>query len=134
MSYAPQWLQELVNDVAASADSLQDEAELGCHIFQNAETAEWEVTLFAEPPEWGGRLSAPDFSPVLSVDVRAVTNALDRVANCRWQTAEISSDDDLGPHLSVEGDRCGHAVWLRLLSRKPAILNETPSQFSFLQD
>jgi hypothetical protein len=134
MSHAPQWLQELVNDVAASTDSLLNEVELGCHIFQNADTAEWEVTLFAEGPDWGGRLSTASFSPVLSIDVLAVTRALDRVTNCRWQTAELSADDDLGPHLSVEGDRCGHAVWLRVLSQKPAILNETTSQFSFLQN
>ena len=33
MPHAPQWLQELVNDVAASTDSLLNEVELGCHIF-----------------------------------------------------------------------------------------------------
>jgi len=134
MSRAPQWLQELVNDVAAVTDSLQDEVELGCHVFRNTEDGEWEVTLFAEAPDWGGRLATASIPPVLSVDVLAITKTLDHVTNCRWQTAELSADDDLGAHLSIEGTRCGHAVWLRVLSHKPTILNETPSHFIFLQN
>ncbi len=134
MEYAPEWLKALVSDVARSTDSLETDAELGCHVFQNPETAEWEVTLFAEPSAWGGRLSQPSTQPVLSIDVWAVARVFDHVFNCRWQTAELSTDDDLGPHLSIEGDRCGHAVWLRLLSRRPAILSDAAAPPSFLQN
>jgi hypothetical protein len=131
MEYAPKWLRELVNDVAKSSDSLETDAELSCHVFQNPETAEWEVTLFAEPPTWGGRLSHSSTSPVLSIDVQAVTSVFDAILNCRWQTAELSADDDLGAHLSIEGVVHGHAVWLRVLSGKPTVLSDeaTPLRF-----
>ncbi|MBI1315203.1 hypothetical protein GC176_28260 [bacterium] len=132
MEYAPRWLRKLVGNVAASADSLQGEAELGCHVFQNEETAEWEVTLFAEPSTWGGRLAQSNGSPVLSVDVYAIVQAFDRVYEFRWQTAVLSANDDLGPHLSIEGECHGHAVWLRVLSEKPAVLSGAESLASFL--
>ncbi|MHC4879980.1 MAG: hypothetical protein ACYTGL_26310 [Planctomycetota bacterium] len=131
MEFAPEWLRELVADVASSTDALGEHAEIGCHVFQNDEATEWEVTLFAERPEWGGRLSQLSATPVLSVDVHAVVKVFDRVSACRWQTAPIPSGDDLGPHLSVEGEFAGHAVWLRVLGQKPAVLcgQESPLRF-----
>ncbi len=134
MESAPNWLSELVSDVANSTDALGEPAEIGCHVFQNDQTAEWEVTLFAERPEWGGRLAQLSTTPVLSVDVHAVEKAFDRVTGCRWQTAPIPSGDDLGPHLSVEGEFAGHSVWLRVLARKPAVLSGQESPLRFLQN
>lgn len=134
METAPQWLTELVDSIATASDSLQTESELGCHVYFAPENGEWEITLFAEPPAWGGRLKPPQAPPVLSVDISRILRLFDRVSNCRWQTTELTADDDLGPHLSVEGDYRGHPVWVRLLSRKPSVLDVSQSPLTFLQN
>ena len=134
MESAPLWLTELVAHAAEAADAIGDPAEISCHLYQNELTAEWEITLFAEHREWGGRLTELAPTPVLSIDVHAIERAFDHVTACRWQTTPLPSGDDIGAHLSVEGSIAGNTVWLRILSRKPAALNGQASPLSFLQN
>lgn len=127
MSNAPVWIRQLVESVSAQFTALNSAAEVGCHIFHNNSDGcdEWEVTVFGEPVEMGGRLAGHSLHPVFSVDTLAVVTLFDALASCRWQSGRIDGDDDLGPHLSVEGDVMGRQVWLRIVGRKPESITST---------
>lgn len=121
MMITPGWIHQLVESVTEVTTAISDKAELGCHVFRNesGDCHEWEITLYGEPDSMGGRLASYASAPVLSVDALAVAMIFDTILSCRWQTGQVNSQDDLGPHLSVEGILNGEAVWLRIVGQKP---------------
>lgn len=129
MVNAPIWVRRLVDAVAEAATSINDAGELSCHVFRNqtADADEWEITIFGEPVEMGGRLASYSTAPVFSIDALAIMTLFDTLISCRWQTSQIDADDDLGTHLSVEGIQNGEAVWLRIVSQKPPAIANDPS-------
>lgn len=132
MVNAPAWIRQLVDAVADSTTSINTEGELGCHVFQNKVDGlnEWEITIFGESFELGGRLASYSTDPVFSIDVFSIVTLFDTLISCRWQTRQVDSDDDLGTHLSVEGIQNGEAVWLRIVSQKPQAIVNDPSMSS----
>lgn len=127
MTHPPLWLQDLIEQVTETVTPLAQPAELACHYFHSTSgDDEWEVTLFPETPQFGGRLTGYHTADALSVDVFALVQVFDLVSNCRWQTQVVASDDEIGPHLSVEGEYEGNNVWLRVASNPPSrLLKET---------
>jgi len=132
MINSPVWVRQLVDAVAESATSINADGEFGCHVFKNQsdEQTEWEITIFGEAAQMGGRLAAFAADPVFSIDVLSIATLFDTLISCRWQTSKIDSDDDLGTHLSVEGIQNGEAVWLRIVSQKPDAIVNDPSMSS----
>lgn len=136
MTNAPEWVRRFVVSVTDQMTSLNVEGELACHVYRNQSqnSGEWEITIFGEPVRMGGRLAGFAVNPVYSVDALAVTALFDTPLSCRWQTAQIDSEDDLGTHLSIEGIQNGEAVWLRIVSQKPeAISSNSPNSSSVRQ-
>jgi hypothetical protein len=129
MINSPVWVRQLVDAVAEATTSINTDGELGCHVYKNqsGELPEWEITIFGEPAQMGGRLAAFATEPVFSIDVFSLVTLFDTLISCRWQTSQIDSDDDLGTHLSVEGIQNGEAVWLRIVSQKPEAIANDPS-------
>jgi len=122
----PVWLAEFVDEVAAGLEPLRGDAPLCCHVhYREASRAlpgEWEVTLF--PEQQASRISrlADGFTvPILTVDVIGLLPLFDTLNGCRWQTDRLDSEDDLGAHLSIEGECHGHAVWLRICQSPPCL-------------
>ena len=132
MVNAAAWIRQLVDAVADSTTSINTEGELGCHVFQNKVDGlnEWEITIFGEPVQLGGRLASYSTDPVFSIDVFSIVTLFDTLISCRWQTSQVDSDDDLGTHLSVEGIQNGEAVWLRIVGQKPEAIVNDPSMSS----
>ncbi len=132
MTNSPSWVRELVDAVAEATTSINADGELGCHVYKNEsiKPIEWEITIFGEPAQLGGRLAAFATDPVFSIDVFSIATLFDTLISCRWQTSQIDSDDDLGTHLSVEGIQNGEAVWLRIVSQKPEAITNDPSMSS----
>jgi hypothetical protein len=132
MTNSPSWVRELVDAVAEATTSINADGELGCHVYKNEsiEPVEWEITIFGESAQMGGRLAAFATDPVFSIDVFSIATLFDTLISCRWQTSQIESDDDLGTHLSVEGIQNGEAVWLRIVSQKPEAITNDPSMSS----
>ena len=125
MTEPAKWVNEFVTRVTDAMTMLNEPAEIACHFYWNESVGsdgEWEITLFAEPEMLGGRLDAYPIQPATSVDVVSVLTVFDSLDSCRWQSEAVTFDDDLGPHLSVEGTYQGHLIWLRLLSRAPESL------------
>jgi hypothetical protein len=53
------------------------------------------------------------------VDVLGVCQLFDEIASVTWQTHRLGQRDDLGAHLSIEGQIQGESVWLRIPAVAP---------------
>lgn len=56
------------------------------------------------------------------VDLRDLMEVFDAIESVYWQPQTMADDDEVGPHVGVEGIFEGHSVWLRITA-------EPPSQF-----
>ena len=119
----PKWLGELATLAKQAFHSQSQLAPVGCHFHRNdeAETPQWEVTLFVSSTEVCG--GARDGQCVFSrfmVDLRELMAAFDVVESCYWQAQTMTDDDQLGPHVGGEGRFQGHSVWLRITAQPPS--------------
>lgn len=113
----PSWLQWLGNDTTRAVSSENDEAPIGCHYFYDEDECVWEVTAFAGSTEIvGGPLDGTQFTPKISVDVRAIANLFDAQPEIRWRTA---ANPQPSAYISVEGLARGRVIWLRVLKDCP---------------
>lgn len=118
----PRWIGELSRFAMRAFHSQGNLAPVGCHFHENSEveTPQWEVTLFVSSTEvYGGSQDGHRaFSPFM-VDLTKLMSALDVVESCYWQAQAMAEDDQLGPHVGIEGLFQGHSVWLRITAQPP---------------
>ena len=116
----PAWLRWFVSDAIRGIVERQLTAPIGCHFFHDQESDIWEISLFVSRTEvCGGRADGKQVPSGLQVDIRAVCSAFDFPPAAHWQAEKISHEDELGSHLSFEGNARGYCVWLRILQNSP---------------
>ncbi len=116
----PNWLAETVNRVATRFHSADSLAPLGCHYYHDEQHGIWEVTIFVSRTETvGGELDGKFTNSRFSVDLTGLESIFSEIERFSWQAASLGDDDDLGPHLAVEGRIKGHHVWLRIVANPP---------------
>ncbi|MEX0715077.1 MAG: hypothetical protein WD066_00750 [Planctomycetaceae bacterium] len=121
MPVPPSWLSHLADQVAQRLRAADILAPLGCHYYRNRVLDQWEVTIFAGSTEIvGGELDGELRYSNFQLDLRELFGLFDLVDTFHWQADQMGPDDELGPHVSVEGSFEGHPVWLRVLARPPA--------------
>jgi hypothetical protein len=112
------WMSDFINHVSASIQPHDDLAPLGCHFQQFNDV--WEITLFASGTELiGGPLDGKLTNSHFSVDVKHLLDAFSAVESIAWQAHRMGQDDELGPHVAVEGTVADKTVWLRVTSTAP---------------
>lgn len=112
------WLRVLADVVAQAIEPFGPGAPLGCHYVQV--DGVWEITLFAESTEvLGGPEDGSVKQPQFAVRISAVLDVFQSVSGCTWQAHGLGENDDLGPHLAVEGTFKGRLIWLRILAQAP---------------
>ena len=120
MPHPPEWIVELMARATPAIRGYELLAALGCHYFHNDFTEQWEVTLFASATEiLGGRSDGKRTDCRFAVDLLSLTELMDEVSSFHWQAQSLGLDDDLGPHVSLEGVVLGRSVWLRILAQPP---------------
>ncbi len=120
MPNPPEWLHQFADAVAAQLCGVDVLAPIGCHVFRAPE--HWEVTLFVSATEVvGGRQDGRQRTSRFFLDVQALSQIFDVVRSVVWQAQGLGAGDDVGPHLAVEGDYCGHPVWLRVPATAPHV-------------
>lgn len=118
MTTPPPWLQSLADQVTLQMKAVEHLAPLGCHVFRSPE--QWEVTIFASATEIiGGPKDGRHKPSRFFLDVQGLIALFDRVDCVAWQAQGLGPDDDVGPHLSLEGIYQGEPVWLRIPSLAP---------------
>ena len=119
MAAPPDWLSSFANAVAAHIHSHDVLSPLGCH-FQNVDHV-WEVTVFASHTEIvGGSQDGRVTQSCFNVDIKKILEQFAYVDVVAWQTQELGSHDELGPHVAVEGIVDDKQVWLRITASAPA--------------
>ena len=119
----PQWIAKLGHLISQGFHSSGTLAPIGCHFHQNDELegSQWEVTLFVSSTEFfGGPNDGKVAVSRFMLDLKEVLLAFDVVDSVYWQTHMMAEDDQVGPHIGVEGDFEGNAVWLRITAEPPA--------------
>lgn len=120
MPAPPSWLNSMANQVASLMYDVDVLSPIGCHFFFNDSRNEWEVTLFASNTEivggeWDGVLAPSKFC----FDILKVGQIFGEIQAMHWQALPVDFDDQLGPHVSIEGTYEGHQVWVRVLAESP---------------
>lgn len=112
------WLATLAHEIAQRIRPVDPLAPLGCHFAFHA--GRWEITLFVSTTEVvGGQYDGEAFASAFQLDLTGIESLFDEVACLGWQPIELGEDDDLGPHIAVEGVYQGHSVWLRITAYPP---------------
>ena len=116
------WLGELAALATRAFHSQSQLAPVGCHFHKNDEVTptQWEVTLFVSSTEvYGGALDGQCAFSRFMVDLKDLMAVFDVVESCYWQAQTMTDDDQLGPHVGIEGLYQGHSVWLRITAQPP---------------
>ena len=117
----PDWLEQLAQAISLCIDTSDPRSRIGCHYccVDNV----WEVTLFVSRTEiFGGEFDGCAIPGRFTLDIGGLLHLLEEVHRGWWQPLSAGSDDDLGPHLSLEGISAGHRVWIRITAEQPLAL------------
>lgn len=116
----PLWLEETVNQVTAQFHAMDFLAPIGCHYFHDESRDVWEVTLFVSQTETlGGEFDGKRTNSRFSLDLTGWESIFTEVHRFSWQAVSMGDDDDLGPHVSLEGRVNENDVWLRIVAEPP---------------
>lgn len=120
MAYPPEWIANLVNCVLSGIQPAELLSPVGCHYHFNTDTRQWEISVFVSDTRViGGQYDGAQVRPAFFLDLNEVIQCFDEISSVTWQTAELGDGDELGPHVSLEGEVFRNNVWLRLLARAP---------------
>lgn len=118
MASPPDWLREFADAIAEQIRAVDLLAPIGCHLFHAVDV--WEVTLFVSSTEViGGQHDGRERASRFFLDLQGVASVFDTVESFAWQAQDLGDDDDVGPHISVEGSYQGEAIWLRIPATAP---------------
>lgn len=118
MSQPPEWMQPLADYVAAQFMAADVLAPIGCH-FCEADGL-WEITLFSSQTEIVGGSQDGGIRPSrFHLDLKNLVDVFDSVDSMYWQAQGLGYEDQLGPHVGIEGMFEGRRVWLRVLAIPP---------------
>ncbi|QDU82080.1 hypothetical protein Pla110_38350 [Polystyrenella longa] len=121
MSDSPAWLSDFCEAVLSAVCPLSPMPPWGCHIFWNEEWTQWEITLFASSTEvQGGANDGRQLPFNFHVDLTMLQQIFPTINEFHWQALSHPDDDDLGPHVAIDGIYQGEQVWLRLPATAPA--------------
>ncbi len=118
----PKWVNRLGNLISRAFHSEEVLAPVGCHFHQEGEGTDiqTEVTLFVSSTEfYGGAFDGRVKSSPFMLDLRDVMDTFDLIESFYWQSHKMADDDQVGPHIGVEGVFEGHRVWLRVTADPP---------------
>jgi hypothetical protein len=120
----PEWLRELAGALAEHLVAAALPAPLGAHV-QHTTDAEapqgvWELSIFyGKTDVVGGPQDGLQTDTPFWLDLAGVLKAFNRLDAIFWQSASLGPNDDLGPHVAIEGEYRGQAVRVRVLAAAP---------------
>lgn len=119
MAEPPAWIVELADAITPHIYGEDCLAPLGCHFHHHQGV--WEISLFVSSTEIvGGPLDGARQPSRFRADLKGALTVFDYIDRFHWQAQSLGDDDDLGAHVTLEGQFRGHYVWLRLLASAPA--------------
>ena len=119
----PRWIERLAKLISQEFHSADLLAPIGCHFHHyddGVNRSQWEVTLFVSNTElFGGPHDGQLAVSRYMLDLKKVLAVFDAVESFYWQAQSMADDDQVGPHIGLEGEFEGNWVWLRITSEPP---------------
>lgn len=119
----PEWVSALAAAIAEHLVAASIPAPMGAHVQKESNESApdvWEVSLFYGKTEiLGGPKDGKRTDTPFWLDLSGLSKVFDRVDGLAWQAAALGPEDDLGPHVAIEGEYLGHRVRVRILAAAP---------------
>lgn len=120
MATPPDWIATLVNSVISHIKSADLMPPVGCHYHYDSEAKLWEVTIFPSDTRIvGGQYDGASVGSPFFMDLKNVFDFMENVTAVSFQSTQLGDHDEIGTHVSIEGECEGNEVWLRILARAP---------------
>jgi hypothetical protein len=124
MMSPPEWVSTLAAAIAEYLVAASIPAPMGAHVQKASDEAGgdvWEVSLFYGKTEIvGGPRDGKKTDTPFWLDLAGLSATFDRVDGLSWQAAPLGPNDDLGPHVAIEGEYLGNRVRVRILAAAPS--------------
>lgn len=118
---APEWVNALTDAVTPHLIAAGPPSPVGAHLQEGGGTEPCEVSLFYGGTEiLGGARDGERTDLPFWLDLAGLTREFDRVERLSWQAVRLGPNDDLGPHVAIEGTFEGRPVRVRVLAASPA--------------
>ena len=119
----PEWTSALAGAIAEHLVAASIPAPIGAHVQKAVDETGpevWEVSLFYGKTEIvGGPRDGKQTDTPFWLDLTGLGRVFDYVEGLTWQAAALGPEDDLGPHVAIEGEFEGHRVRVRILAAAP---------------
>lgn len=119
----PEWVSALAAAIAEHLVAASIPAPMGAHVQKGTEATDpdiWEVSLFYGKTEIvGGPRDGRRTDTPFWLDLAGLGKVFDRVEGFSWQAAPLGPNDDLGPHVAIDGTYEGNRVRVRMLATAP---------------
>lgn len=125
MAYPPIWLEEFVHQLACHIFPENFPNPLACHYHQEASC--WEVALFPSRVQNQDTTKTSSEASFFSFDVQQAMSAFDDLLHLDWITSPITAQNEVGPHLAMEGIVQGEHLLIRICAQVPKRFQTDPS-------
>lgn len=117
----PEWITALASAITEHLVAASIPAPMGAHVQKaDGDADAWEVSLFYGKTEIvGGPKDGKQTDTPFWLDLAGLGRVFDRVDGLTWQAAPLGPDDELGPHVAIEGEYLGNRVTVRILATAP---------------
>lgn len=122
----PSWIEEFVQQLSYCLLPQEVPAPLGCHYHH--EDGCWEIALFpamrkpSRSEEYGREYR---FSP-FTFDLQQALPMFEEIQHLDWVAMPASHENEVGPHLLIEGVVNNEAVLMRICAEVPLRFQQEP--------
>ncbi len=127
MALPPAWIENLVQQLSYCLFPTELPSPLGCHY--HYERGCWEIALF---PPLRQEHAVDEFRPAacrpsrFTFDLKQATTLFEELQHIDWVAMPIDHENEVGPHLLLEGIVNNQSVLIRICAEVPArFQNET---------
>lgn len=121
MALPPTWIESLVQQLSYCLFPTELPSPLGCHY--HFEMGCWEIALF---PPLRQEQAEDEFHPApcrpsrFTFDLKQATSLFEELQHIDWVAMPIDQENEVGPHLLLEGIVNNQPVLIRICSEVPA--------------
>jgi len=118
MADPPTWIESLVDSISDCIEADTPMGPLGYRYRVDEGFA--EVAVYPTPVELvGGAQDGEVVLPIFSLDLKQFLSVFSVVTHVHFRTGTLNPYDEVGIHVSIEGEYKGQEVWLLILADPP---------------
>lgn len=126
MAIPPNWTEDFVQQLSYCLFPAEVPAPLGCHY--HFEMGCWEIAIFPSMRKNArGDYYLEEYRPSpFTFDIQQMLPLFEDIQHLDWVAIPTSLENEVGPHLLIEGVVDGHCVLVRICSEVPLRFQQEP--------